>query len=52
VVALAAAIPVWSAAQTLRAAGADARRMLPAIRMTIAVHGFVAAILILAERFA
>jgi hypothetical protein len=52
VVALAAAIPVWTATQALRAAKRDAREMLPAIRVTIAVHGFVAAILILAERFA
>jgi 1,4-dihydroxy-2-naphthoate octaprenyltransferase len=52
VVALAAAIPVWTATQALRAAKRDAREMLPAIRMTIAVHGFVSAILILAERFA
>ncbi len=48
VVAVAAAIPVRTAARTLRAAGGDARRMLPAIRATIAVHGFVGAVLILA----
>lgn len=46
--ALAAAPPVWTAARALAAAGGDAARMLPAIRITIAVHAFVGIVLIFA----
>lgn len=46
-VALAAAPPVWQAARALGAAGGESLRMLPAIRITIAVHAFVGTVLIL-----
>lgn len=39
---------VWRATRALGAAGGDAARMLPAIRITIAVHAFVGTVLILA----
>jgi 1,4-dihydroxy-2-naphthoate octaprenyltransferase len=46
--ALAAAAPVWLATRALEAAGGDSARMMPAIRITIAVHAFVGMVLILA----
>lgn len=46
--ALAAVPPVWRATRALGTAGGDSAPMLPAIRITIAVHAFVAMVLIVA----